>query len=65
MTKNEMSYLTSYFTKIVSNLIEMTEKIKKYLRNVETNVILYMNIRYADENPMFNIGCKGAGNYAL
>ena len=40
MTKNEMSYLTSGFPKNMSKNKKMTEKSRKYLRNVDTNVIL-------------------------
>lgn len=46
MTKNEMSYLTCYFAKIMSTCLKITEKTKKYLRNVVTNVILYVNTRF-------------------
>jgi hypothetical protein len=40
MTKNEMSYLTLCFAKILSTRRKITENIKKYLLNAETNVIL-------------------------
>ncbi len=40
MTKIEMSYLTAYYEKIMSKNEKITEKYKKYLRNVATNVIL-------------------------
>ena len=40
MTKNEMSILTRYYEKIMSKQWKVTEKYKKYLRNVVTNVIL-------------------------
>lgn len=40
MTKRKMSYLTSYYEKIMSKIRKITEKYKKYLRNVVTNVIL-------------------------
>lgn len=46
MTKNEMSYLTLGFPKIMSKMQEMTEKNKKYLRNVVTNVIMQLNKRF-------------------
>jgi len=46
MTKNEMSYLTNGFRKIMSKMQKETEKSKKYLRNVDTNVILYLNKRF-------------------
>jgi hypothetical protein len=46
MTKSEMSFLTVCYEKIVTKNVKITEKIKKYLRNVVTNVILYMNIRF-------------------
>ena len=46
MTKNEMSYLTPYYEKIMSKTRKITEKYKKYLRNVVTNVILYVNTRF-------------------
>jgi hypothetical protein len=45
MTKNEMSYLTAYYEKIMSKIQKITEKCKKYLRNVSTNAILYLNTR--------------------
>ena len=38
-----MSYLTLCYVKIMSKTQEITEKYKKYLRNVVTNVILRMS----------------------
>ena len=47
MTKKEMFYLTAYYEKIMSKIRKITEKYKKYLRNVSTNVILYLNTRFS------------------
>ena len=38
-----MSYLTSCYVKIMSKMQEITEKYKKHLRNVVTNVIIETN----------------------
>lgn len=63
MTKYEMFYLTIYYEKIMSGFLKITEKCKKYLRNVLTNDILYLNTRFIIS--LFNLSSKGAGNYAL
>ena len=49
MTKREMSFLTACYEKILSNIQKITEKYKKYLRNVSTNVILYLNTRFGTD----------------
>ena len=52
--------------KTLSNCEKITEKTKRYLRNVNTNDIIEMNKRVGQ--PMFRAfgTCsKGAGNYAL
>lgn len=43
MEKNEMSYLTACYVKIMSKIQEITEKYKKYLLNVVTNGIIKMS----------------------
>ena len=40
MTKSKMFYLTAYYEKIMSKTGKITDKYKKYLRDVSTNVIL-------------------------
>ena len=65
MEKNKMSYLTLHYVKIMSKLQEITEKYKKYLRNVVTNVIIKMNKIICNFKLLVQLCSKGAGNYAL
>lgn len=65
MTKIEMSYLTAYYAKIKLKNQKITEKTKKYLRNVVTNVILDLSTRFSTSQSGVQLSSKGAGNYAL
>ena len=42
------------FCKNIVEILKITEKCKKYLRNVVTNVILYVSTRFSDLDGVFN-----------